>query len=160
MDRTSFKDEIIIKYPKVQKKLYREEDPKCIFPIWPHRYGIHRVGGNFAAMVVRKYFKDQGYSVLKDYLLIRCPGKRETNDGYHFLLKSFGKDKIERVIEESKKLSLRGGDPDLFVYRKNSSEFFFAEAKDTDKLTKNQLSLFPIIEKYLCPVLVVRIKAV
>lgn len=41
----------------------------------------------------------------------------------------------------------------------DESEFFFAEAKDTDNVTKNQLALFPIIERYLCPVVFARIKA-
>lgn len=160
MTGNSFKDEIQIQYPEAQKVLYKKEDPKCIFPIWPHRVGIHRVDGNFAAMVVRKHFEDQGYSVLKDYLLVRCPRKRASNDGFRFLVSCFGQDNIERVIAESKRLSLRGGDPDLFVFRNDRPEFFFAEAKDTDIPTRNQLTLFPIIEKYLCHVLVVRIKAV
>ncbi len=154
------KEEIVIEFPKVQKELYKNNDPRCIYPIWHAKIGIHRAGGNFAAMVVRKYFEDQGYTVLKDYLLVRCNRKREVNPGFQFLIKFFGKDKINKVIEASKRLSLRGGDPDLFVYRTDGSKSFFAEAKYTDKLTKNQLALFPIIEKYLCPILVVRVKAV
>jgi len=69
-------------------------------------------------------------------------------------------EKIQEVLDASKQLSLRGGDPDLFVYKDDKSELFFAEAKDTDKPTKNQLALFPIIKKHLCPVIVARIKAV
>ena len=154
------KEEIVIEFPKVQKELYKNNDPRCIYPIWPDKIGIHRVDGNFAAMVVRKYFEDQDYMVLKDYLLVRCNRKREVNPGFHLLIKFFGQDKINNVITASKRLSLRGGDPDLFVYKSDGSKSFFVEAKYTDKLNKNQLALFPIIERYLCPILVVRIKAI
>ena len=159
MQEKSNGDEIIIKYPKIQKELYKKEDPACTIPMFPTRIGIHKVDGNFAAMVVRKHFEDQGYYVLSRYLLVRCCRQREANRGFQFLIKTFGRNNVDKVIEEAKKLNLRGGDPDLFVYKKNESETFFAEAKDTDKVTKNQLALFPIIERYLCPVVVARIEA-
>jgi len=152
-------DEIVVRYPRIQKELYKNEDPACIIPMWPHKIGIHQVDGNFAAMVVRKHFEDRGYSVLSSYLLVRCCRKRETDKGYHSLINCFGEDKINKVIEEAKKLKLIGGDPDLFIYKEDNSKFFFAEAKDNDKVTKNQCALFPIIEKYLCPVVVARIEA-
>ena len=152
-------EEMVIRYPKIQKELYKKEDPDCNIPMWPYKIGIHQEDGNFAAMVVRKHFEDQGYLVLQNYLLVRCPRKRETDDGFHFLINLFGKENIDKVIEKANKLKLRGGDPDLFVYKEDHSEFFFAEAKDTDKLRNNQSALFPIIERYLCPVKVARIKA-
>ncbi|MDI6754392.1 MAG: hypothetical protein QME78_08355 [Thermodesulfobacteriota bacterium] len=117
MHKNSFEEEIVIKYPKIQKEMYKKEDPKCNIPMWPGKVGIHRFDGNFAAMVVLKHFKDLGYSVLSDYLLVRCPKKRRANPGFHLLIKCFGQDKIDRVIEEANILSLRGGDPDLFVYK-------------------------------------------
>jgi hypothetical protein len=159
MKRKESGKEIVVPYQKIQKELYKKEDPSCIIPMWHGKIGIHRKDGNFAAMVVRKYFEDKGFSVIPDYLLVRCPRKRETNIGFHFLIKCFGIEKITKVISESEKLKLRGGDPDLFVFNEARLEYFFAEAKDTDKVTKNQEVLFPIIENYLCPVIVARIIA-
>jgi len=74
-------DEITVPYCKVQKDLYKKNDPKCIIPQWDKKIGIHRFDGNFAAMVVRKYLEDNGYFVFGDYLLVRCPRKREKNKG-------------------------------------------------------------------------------
>ena len=150
-------NEIHVPYQRIQKELYKKRDPSCIYTIFPTDYGIFRKGGNFAAMVVKKHFENQGYSVLSRYLLVRCPRKRETNTGFHFLMTCFGAEKINKVIAEAKKMKLKGGDPDLFVFSEVGPDYFFAEAKEADKVTKNQEALFKIIEDNLCPVVVVRI---
>jgi hypothetical protein len=54
---------------------------------------------------------------------------------------------------------IRGGDPDLFVYKGDGRRVrFFVEVKHNDKLNTNQEVVFPLIEKLLgCPVKLVRI---
>jgi len=53
-----------------------------------------------------------------------------------------------------------GGDPDLFVLKdeKNIWSCFFVEVKENDQITENQKALFPIIETYLCPVFIARVR--
>jgi hypothetical protein len=65
---------------------------------------------------------------------------------------------INKVVAEAKTMKLKGGDPDLFVFSEVGADYFFAEAKETDEVTKNQEALFEIIEdNLLCPVVLVRI---
>lgn len=149
--------ETIVTYDRRQRELYRNDDPRCIYPQWPGRVGIHRRGRNFPAMVARKHFEDQGYQVLKQYYLVRCSRQRETNEGFAFLCTLFGERKLRTVIAEAG--SLKGGDPDLFVYREDRSDCFFVEVKEKDQITGNQATLIPIIEKHLCPVRIVRVQA-
>jgi hypothetical protein len=158
-DHKSF-EEIIIEYPMKQRKLYDKNDEKCIYPIWPSKVGIHKAGGNFPAMVAREYFEDLGYIVLPQYYLVRCPKQRKSNEGFKLICKIFSKQRVSKVLDASKAINLKGGDPDLFVYKKNFTEGFFVEVKEKDKLSTNQLSLIPIIEKYLCPVLIARVKPI
>jgi len=68
--------------------------------------------------------------------------------------------KVDEVKAWSKKERLKGGDPDLFVYRDGPQpECFFVEAKGPkDKMSANQIRLFPIISKLLCPVYMVRVE--
>jgi hypothetical protein len=155
------KGEIPLAYPDIQKKLYFESNPKTVYPIWKWNVGIHKAGRNFPVMVAEKFFKDLGYKVLDQYLLIRQPRKRENNPGYKKLRRIFGREKINKVIEESKpSLKIQpGGDPDLFVYNTKNREFFFVEVKENDHLTENQKNVLPIIEKYLAPVYLVRVRS-
>jgi hypothetical protein len=155
------KSEIPLAYPDIQKKLYFADNFKSIYPFWKRNVGIHKAGRNFPVMVAEKFFKDLGYEVLDSYLLVRQPRKRENNSGYKKLCRIFGKEKVRKVLEESKPILKRqpGGDPDLFVYKRKSREFFFIEVKENDRLTENQKNLFPIIEKYLAPVYVVRVRS-
>ncbi len=153
----SSSETITIEYEKKQKELYMADDPRCIYPQWHSRVGIHSRGRNFAAMVARKYCEDKGYSVLKGYYLMRCPRLRETNEGFITICRIFGKEKMLRFLTAAR--HLRGGDPDLFVYRPDYSECFFVEAKaEGDKLNENQLQLIPIIRKLLCPVYIALIR--
>ena len=152
------KNEIVIKYDSAQRELYKNEDPTCIYPFWPSKVGIHKKGRNFPAMVARKYFEDNGYKVLKQYYLMRCHRQRETNEGFKLICGIFGEGNLRQVISDAKPLI--GGDPDLFVYKQDSSDCFFAEVKENDQITRNQSILIPIIEKYLCPVKIVRVVAI
>jgi len=158
-----FKDkgEIPLAYPDIQRKLYFESNPRTVYPFWKRNVGIHKAGRNFPVMVAEKFFEDLGYKVLDCYLLVRQPRKRENNPGYKKLCRIFGEKKVKKVVGESKP-SLKvqpSGDPDLFVYKRKDKEFFFVEVKENDHLTENQENLFPIIEKYLAPVYVVRVKS-
>ena len=148
--------QITIKYDPPQKELYMKEDPDCIYPQFGSRKGIHRRGGNFAAMVARKHFEDRGFVVPEKYLLVRCPNQREYNEGFITICKTFGKDKMLLVLKAAQ--HLKGGDPDLFVYREDLSKSFFVEAKaQGDKLSANQIELISIIRKFLCPVYIANI---
>ncbi len=145
--------ETIICYHPEQKKLYMNQDPACIYPQWDSRKGIHRRGGNFAAMVARKHYEDRGYRVLPQYYLLRCKGQRAWNEGFRKIARIFGREKMSAFLTSTQHLG--GGDPDLFVYSRDESECFFVEAKaaDTgDRLNHNQLRVIPLIKKYLCPV--------
>ena len=156
--KKTWEKEIVVTYPRKQKDLYKQDDPACIYEQWPSRVGIHKAGRNFPAMVAKKYFKDRGYEVLKQYYLVRCPKLRETNEGFRAICHMFGMEAMLNVLREAS--HLKGGDPDLFVYKEDLSEKFFVEVKEDDKLTENQLKLFPIIVKHLCPVYVVRVRPV
>jgi|GEM_PF-1054598 hypothetical protein len=158
-----FKDkrEIPLAYPDNQRKLYFANNFKSVYPFWKRNVGIHKAGRNFPVMVAEKFFKDLGYKVIDQYLLVRQPRKRENNPGYKKLCGIFGEKNVKKVLEESKPiLKIQpGGDPDLFVYKRRNKEFFFVEVKENDRLTENQKNLFPIIEKYLAPVYVVRVRS-
>lgn len=152
------KNEIVIQYDPAERELYKNDDPTCMYPMWPSRVGIHKKGRNFPAMVARKYFEDDGYKVLKQYYLMRCHRQRETNEGFKFICSIFGEGNLRQVISDAN--PLKGGEPDLFVYMEDLSECFFVEAKEKDQITRNQSILIPIIEKYLCPVKIVRVVAI
>jgi len=89
--------------------------------------------------------------------LVRYRKTRQKFPGYNYLLKLF-LDKIETVINEADRNDLSGGDPDIFVSKNSSPDSFFIEVKENDGLTDNQIRLFPIIEKHLSPVLLVRVQ--
>jgi hypothetical protein len=117
-------------------------------------------------MVAKKYFQDSKYCVEENFLLVRNRKKRESNEGFRRLCKIFGEERVRKVIEiadksfSSKEKRIAGGDPDLFVF-KNEKHFwpcFFVEVKENDQITENQKVLFPILETYLCPVLIARVR--
>jgi len=155
--------EVTIEYDSKQKEYYRNDDLRCIYPLWKKRYGIHNAGGNFPAMVARHHYEKQWYLVEDDFCLIRKPKQRESNEGYRVICEIFGEQKVRKVIKESERALFacgmgRGGDPDLFVFRKDYSESFFVEAKEPpDKLRPNQKIVIPIIMRYLCPVILANI---
>ena len=153
------KDEIIIEYPIEQKEFYHNEHINCIYPNWEGKIGIHKSGGNFPVMVATKYYEDLKFNVLNNYLLVRMKKKRYSDIGFKLISSIFAAEIVEKVLSEADSKKLTGGDPDMFVYNFNLKKYFFIEVKENDKITSNQTKLFPIIEKYLCPVFVARIKA-
>ena len=158
--------EIFIEYDSKQREYHREKDRRCIFEQWRKQLGIHKAGGNFPVMVAKKYFQDSEYSVEDDFLLVRNRRKRESNEGFKRLCRIFGEERINRVIAEADEVfSFRGkgksgGDPDLFVFKdeKHSWSCLFVEVKEDDQITENQKILFPILETYLCPVFIARVR--
>jgi hypothetical protein len=54
---------------------------------------------------------------------------------------------------------MASGDPDLFVYNESTGDRFFVEVKENDQITDNQKVLFPLIDKFLCPVFIARVIA-
>ena len=155
--------ELLINYDRTQKINYFEHPELCIYSQWDKPWGIHKTGKNFPVMVAHKYFEDLSYNVFLSgaksdgYTLVRYRKSRQKYPGYNHLLKLFP-DKIETVIKEANQNNLSGGDPDIFVSKNSSLDSFFVEVKENDGLTDNQIRLFPIIEKYLSPVLLVRIQ--
>ena len=158
--------EILIEYDSKQREYYRESDKRCIYEPWGRQLGIHKAGGNFPVMVAKKYFQDNNYCVEDNFLLVRNRNKREGNEGFRRLCNILGEERIRKVINianksfSSKGKRIAGGDPDLFVFR-NEKHFwscFFVEVKEDDQITENQKALFPIIETYLCPVFIARVR--
>jgi len=155
--------ELLINYDRTQKINYFEHPELCIYSQWDKPWGIHKTGKNFPVMVAHKYFKDLSYNVFLSgaksdgYTLVRYRKTRQKFPGYNYLLKLF-LDKIETVINEADRNDLSGGDPDIFVSKNSSPDSFFIEVKENDGLTDNQIRLFPIIEKHLSPVLLVRVR--
>ena len=152
-------DEIIIEYPSEQKEYYQNQNINCIYPNWKGKVGIHKAGGNFPVMVATKYYEDLKFNVLNNYMLVRMKKKRYYDIGHKLITAIFGQENVDKVLYSADSMKLTGGDPDMFVYNFTLKKYFFIEVKEDDKLTSNQKKLFPIIEKYLCPVYVARVKA-
>jgi hypothetical protein len=152
-------DEIIIEYPIEQKEFYQNEHINCIYPNWERKIGIHKGGGNFPVMVATKYYEDLKFNVINNYLLVRMKKKRYSDIGFRLISSIFTKESVEKVLSEADSMKLTGGDPDMFVYNFNLKKYFFIEVKENDKITSNQKKLFPIIDEFLCPVYIARIKA-
>jgi len=158
--------EILIEYDSKQREYYRKKDKRCIYEQWERQMGIHKAGGNFPVMVAKKYFEKSKYVVEGNYLLVRNRKKRESMEAFKKLCRIFGEERIRKVIKKADKIfssrgkRIAGGDPDLIVY-KNENHFgscFFIEVKENDQITENQKALFPIIEAYLCPVFIARVR--
>ena len=157
--------EILIEYDPIQKEYYRKKDKRCIYEQWRRQLGIHKAGRNFPVMVAKKYFQDSKYCVEENFLLVRNRKKRKCNEGFKRLSKIFD-ERITTVIKKADKMfsssnkRVAGGDPDLFVF-KNETDFwpcFFVEVKENDQITENQKALFPLLETYLCPVFIARVR--
>ena len=159
-----------------QKRLYKANDPRSIYydDRWIYQKGRHK-GREFPVIVIRKHFKDQGYKVwvsgqsklgIDAFILTMFPGARQKRDqSYLNMVEVFGMRMIEEfiaIVEERKKqegLPRHGGDPDLFVqHPQNRIDKFFVEVKAEDftgtrryedKLNKQQLLVFPLIENHL-----------
>ena len=157
------KDVIIITYNPEQRRLYDNNDKQCIYEQFERKVGINK--GNFVEMVAKKYFVDKGYCVESFYYLVRNRTKREGMRGFHKIMEVFGEAQVRQCIAEADATFLSygkksaAGDPDLFVYRNGSArDCFFVEVKENDPIQPNQHILFPIIEKYLCPVYIARVR--
>ena len=141
---------------------------------WPHRVGIHS-RGEFPVAVVRKRYAERGYDSwisaqakhgVPSYLLERMPGKRRQGDpAYSKMVEVFGIELLDEfhalAAAERQRHGLRsaGGDPDLFVQRKDDpTDRFFVEVKledltghrpYKDQPNRQQIVLFPLIEANL-----------
>jgi hypothetical protein len=171
-----------------QKRLYKDNDPQSIYygDRWIYRKGRHKAG-EFPVVVVRKHFKDQGYRVwvsgqsklgIDAFILTMFPGARQRRDqSYLNMVEVFGMKTIEEfiaIVEARKRkegLPRHGGDPDLFVrHPQNRTDRFFIEVKAEDltsarryedKLNKQQIHVFPLIEKHLkCQVRLAKVQIV
>jgi hypothetical protein len=156
-------DEIVITYPKEQHGFYKQKNKECSYDQHQRQVGINK--GIFVEMVAAKYYQDQGYCVESFYYLVRNRKKREGMSGFKKILETFGDIPVRKCIAEADAKFLSygkrsaAGDPDLFVYNDASpKDCFFVEVKANDKIRANQHILFPIIEKHLCPVYIVRVK--
>ncbi len=116
-------------------------------------------------MVAKKYFEDHGYNVESYFYIVRNRNKRERMPGFKKICHIFRESQVRLLIAEAdnafrllgKKIS--AGDPDLFVYNENTQDRFFVEVKENDDVTDNQKILFPLIQKFLCPVFIARVSS-
>ncbi len=156
-------EEINIYYEREQRLLYERKDSNCIYDQFERQVGINK--GNFVEMVAKKFFRDDGYNVESYYYLVRNRIKRERMPGFKIICQTFGEKQVQLLIEEADNVfrslgkRIASGDPDLFIYRNSGKESFFVEVKENDQITANQKLLFPIIQKYLCPVYIARVSA-
>jgi hypothetical protein len=156
-------DEIHITYPREQRILYEKKDKRCIYDQFPRQVGVNK--GNFVEMVAKKYFEDRGYNVESFYYLVRNRNKREKMFGFKKICRIFSEPKVRLLIAEAESIfrfigkKIASGDPDLFVYNESNGDRFFVEVKENDQITDNQKVLFPLIQKFLCPVFIARVSA-
>jgi len=156
-------EEIEIHYSREQRALYEKKDKSCIYDQFERQVGINK--GNFAEMVSKKFFEDKDFNVESYYYLVRNRNKRERMPGFKKIRQIFGEKQVRRFIEEADNefrsigKRIASGDPDLFVYKNNVKDTFFVEVKEKDEITDNQKTLFPIIQKHLCPVYIARVSA-
>jgi hypothetical protein len=101
------------------------------------------------------------------FILASYSRKREGRDpAYTRMFEHFPPEQLEefnRIADAAKIAATRnrgGGDPDLFVFR-HAGERFFVEVKYRDRLGKNQIATFPLIESILrCEVKLARLTPV
>ena len=156
-------EEIRISYSKKQRTLYNKKNKSCVYKQFERQVGINK--GNFVEMVAKKYFEDHGYNVESYFYIVRNRNKRERMPGFKKICHIFGESQVRLLIAEAdnvfrllgKKIS--AGDPDLFVYNENTQDRFFVEVKENDDVTDNQKILFPLIQKFLCPVFIARVSS-
>jgi hypothetical protein len=169
--------ELTIPFDLKQLSLYRCGDKTCVYDSvrWPLNQGRGK-WGEFPLVVVREHYRRLGYTVLaseprlpdgQGFILFSYPGYRKRRHlAYTQMEMLLGTDLAAldalNLIADRAKIAATGknggGDPDLFVYKSDSSEKFFVEAKYKDELNPKQLATFPIIEQKW-EVKVVRIKA-
>lgn len=155
--------EIKLPYSKEQRTLYDKNDRRCIYQQFERQVGINK--GNFVEMVAKKYFEDQGYSVESHYYIVRNRTKRERMTGFKKICDIFGEPQVRLLIAEADNAfrllgkRIAAGDPDLFVYKEKNRDRFFVEVKENDDITDNQKILFPLIQRFLCPVYIARVSA-
>ncbi len=169
------RSEIVIPYEDSQYDLYRAHDPTCVFhgARWPFNAGRGRFG-EFPLVVARQHFRGLGYIVLaseprlphgEGFILLAYPGKQKAGDpAYRRMEAIFGSvvlDELNARADRAKREltgNRLGGDPDLFVFRKDDSrDRFFVEVKHRDQIRTKQSVTFPLIEK-LCPIVVARLR--
>lgn len=175
--------EIVVSYNPAQRQLYEDGRPSEYDPWrWPADLLIGRNNRKdrcFPEVAVTAHFERRGYHVLlsapkwdapkydeRGFILFHYRGMRRTgHSAFRRMQKHFPAIDLNDLAElayKAKRDASRsggGGDPDLFVFRREPRKRFFVEVKDQDGLHPNQLVCFPIIEKYLCPVKIVRIHA-
>jgi hypothetical protein len=161
---------------RLERDLYARQDPGSAYRDFqfPNREGIHR-RGEFPVAVVRKAYADRGYDCwisaqsrhgVPSYLLERMPRiRRKRDQAYLKMVEVFDSEVLARFHElaaaERRAQALRsaGGDPDLFVERRGDPrDRFFVEVKledltgsraYRDRLNRQQMLLFPLIEREL-----------
>jgi hypothetical protein len=163
--------EIKIPYDFRQYDLYRAGDPTCVFheARWPLRAGRGRFG-EFPLVVAREHYRNKGYTVLaseprlpndEGFIVLAYPGKRRARDpAYRRMEKIFGSESLADLNARADKAKGKlkgGGDPDLFVFRRdNPRDRFFVEVKHRDQLTEKQRATFSLIQE-LCPIRILRV---
>jgi hypothetical protein len=125
-------------------------------------------------VVARAHFEQLGYEVLLSdpkypnglgFILFHYRQLRMADHpSFRRMQSHFPVVDLHHLAERARAAKLRrctsggGGDPDLFVFRPGTAKRFFVEVKHEDQLHCNQLVCFPLIEKNLCEVKVVRIE--
>ena len=162
----------------IKEKYGVRELPACIYPLWEPLKGRGKLG-EFPVTVVREHYRNEGYNVwvsdsneeLEDrFILVSYPDLRKKtplHPAYEHMVGVFGREKIEKlnqIADEAKRKrkdnrNLGGGDPDLFVFKgvNAQEERFFVEVKYKNQLTPNQRICFPLIDKRLCEIKLIRI---
>lgn len=173
--------ETVVFYDPTQRESYETDRPSEYDPwAWPPALLVgrdNRADRCFPEVAVRAHFERCGYRVLLSapkypdelgFILFHFRRLRRANHpAFTRMQEHFPTVDLNQLAEEARRAkrdesrSGGGGDPDLFVFRPNSGERFFVDAKDADTLKPNQLVCFPIIEERLgCLVKVVRIKPI
>ncbi|MCI0347920.1 MAG: VRR-NUC domain-containing protein [Acidobacteriales bacterium] len=168
-----FTREIRIPYDPLQRELYLQCSPACIYDFWPNSlwHGRARKHGEFALMVARHHFLQMGYTVwvseprfpkCEGYILTSYPGYREKQAApYKRMADMFGLKNLEALNRHADGVKRRlkgnrgGGDPDLFVFKGDGrrSRMFVEVKLETsdynDVPNRTQLAVFPLIESRL-----------
>jgi hypothetical protein len=174
--------EITVRYRPVEREWYEAGLPSPYAQwAWPSELlkgRDNRANRCFPEVAVRAHFERLGYQVLLSapkypgdlgFLLFHFRGLRRRNPphrAFQRVQEHFPEVDLNEVaeyarlakIDQCRKGGGGGGDPDLFVFRRGTSDRFFVEAKNKDTLKCNQLVCFRIIEERLgCLVKVVRV---
>lgn len=117
---------------------------------------------NRAESFAAKHFEDKlkGWNVIKKgkYDLLSDAKNRnslitENNNKIIKFLESIGKQKELKILKRIAKIrgkNIVSGQPDIFAYKENTEEYFFAEVKtDRDKLSSEQKEVFALFNTIL-----------